>query len=216
MTLNSGDVNIKVALGVALGRLDRPDDAVEVLRAAVSQDQGNPWAHRNLGAMLMKVGQPTEALPHFQAATRLLPKDQIAWIGLADANRQVGKAKNAADAYRVAVEINPHSDLAEQARAGSNALSQSGFDKVRQVTPRQDAVHYCLGAMQQLSNMDAAELKKLTLELAMVGGPQRIRGPKSGQPVSRQRIGRGILRAGDGVPPLCVHAANCARHGHRL
>ena len=141
VTLNSGDVNIKVALGVALGHLDRPDDAVEVLRAAVSQDQGNPWAHRNLGAMLMKVGQPTEALPHFQAATRLLPKDQIAWIGLADANRQVGKAKNAADAYRVAVEINPHSDLAEQARAGSNALSQSGFDKVRQVTPRQDAVH---------------------------------------------------------------------------
>ena len=139
-----------------------------------------------------------KALPHFQAATHLLPKDQIAWIGLADACRQVGNAKNATDAYRVAVEINPHSDLAEQARAGSNALSQSGFDKVRQVTPRQDAVHYCLGAMQQLSNMDAAELKKLTLELAMVGR----NGFEVQNPASRYRV-KGLEGEFSGLAMVC-------------
>ena len=44
-----------------------------------------------------------KALPHFQAATRLLPKDQIAWIGLADACRQVGNAKNATDGVGLGV-----------------------------------------------------------------------------------------------------------------
>ncbi len=49
MELNPEDTNIPVALGVALSRMGQPDEAVEVLRAAVTQDQKNPWAHRNLG-----------------------------------------------------------------------------------------------------------------------------------------------------------------------
>lgn len=167
--LNPKDVNIKVALGVALGRLRRDAEAAAVLKAATEQDPKNPWAQRNLGGMLLKAGKPEEAIPYYSTATKLLPNDQVAWLGLADACRLTGKTKEAENAYRTAVKINPHSELAEVARNGSNVLSQSSFDKVSQTLPRQDAVHYCLDALQRFSKMSPAELKKLTLELAMAG-----------------------------------------------
>jgi len=161
--------NLGLALGVALGRLRRNAEAEAVLRAATEQDPKNPWAQRNLGALLVKAGKPEEAVPYYGAATKLLPNDQLAWLGLADACRLTGKIREAEDAYRTAVKINPHSEMAEKARSGSNALSQSSFDKVSQATPRHDAVLYCLEALQQCSRLSPAELKKLTLELAMAG-----------------------------------------------
>ena len=167
--LNPKDTNIAVALGVALGRMGRHDEAVDVLRAAVTQDQKNPWAHRNLGAVLLRTEQATEAIPHFQAATRLLPNDQLAWLGLADACRLAGRTQESEDAYAAAIRISPHNDLAEKARAGSNLLAQSGFERVRQVIPRQDAVHYCLDALQRFAKLSSGELQKLSLDLAMAG-----------------------------------------------
>ena len=167
--VNPTDVNITVALGVALGRLRRNAEAEAVLRAATEQDPKNAWAQRNLGAMLLKAGKPEEAIPYYGAATKLLAKDQLAWLGLADACRLTGKIREAEDAYRTAVKINPHSEMADKARSGSNALSQSSFDNVSQVVPRQDAVLYCLDALGRYSKMSPAELKKLTLDLAMAG-----------------------------------------------
>ena len=68
-----------------------------------------------------------------------------------------------------AIEINPHSEFADKARTGSNLLAQSGFNRVRQVIPRQDAVHYCLEAMQRFAQMPQGDFQKLALELAMAG-----------------------------------------------
>ncbi len=167
--LNPNDTNIQVALGVAFGRMGRCDEAVEVLRAAVRQEPKNPWAHRNLGAMLLQTEQSMEAVAHYATATQLLPDDQIAWLGLADASRLAGRTKEAQDAYGTAIKINPHSELADKAREGSNLLAQSGFDRVRAVVPRQDAVHYCLDALQRCKSLSPAELKKLCLELALAG-----------------------------------------------
>jgi tetratricopeptide (TPR) repeat protein len=167
--LDPKDTNIPVALGVALGRMGRRDEAVDVLRAVVAQDQTNPWAHRNLGAMLVQTKQLTEAIPHFQAATQLLPNDQLAWLSLADACRLTGRTQEAQDAYATAIQISPHSELAGKARAGSNLLAQSSFNRVRQIIPRQDAVQYCLDALQRFAKLSSGELKKLCLELAVAG-----------------------------------------------
>ena len=167
--LDPTDANITVALGVALGRMGQCDEAVVVLREAVRQEPKNPWAHRNLGAMLVQTEQSAEAVAHYQTATQLLPTDQIAWLGLADACRLVGHTKEAQDAYGTAIKLSPHGELADKARAGSNLLAQSGFDRVRAVVPRQDAVHYCLDALQRCKNLSSAELKKLCLELALAG-----------------------------------------------
>lgn len=167
--LNPKDANIPVALGVALGRMGRADEAISVLRAALRQDERNPWAHRNLGTMLLQTQKATEAIPHFRDATQLLPEDQLAWLGLADAHRLAGNTKEAESAYRAAININPHSELADKARAGSSLLAQSGFERTKQVVPRQDAVHYCLEAMQRFAQMPQGNFQKLALELAMAG-----------------------------------------------
>ncbi|MEQ2005173.1 MAG: tetratricopeptide repeat protein [Limisphaerales bacterium] len=167
--LNPNDTNIPVALGMALGRMGRCDEAVAVLRAAVRQEPKNPWAHRNLGAMLVQTEQSDEAVAHYQTATQLLPDDQIAWLGLADACRLAGRTKEAQDAYGAAIKLNPHGELADKARTGSNLLAQSGFDRIRKVVPRQDAVHYCLDALQRVAKLSPDELKKLCLELALAG-----------------------------------------------
>jgi len=167
--LNPRDVNIAVALGVALGRMGRQEEAVAVLRTAVEQDGKNPWARRTLGGLLIQTGKVAEALPHCELAAQMLREDQIAWLGLADAYRLMGNALKAQHAYVAAIKINPHSDLAERARQGSNLLAQSGFDQVRQVVPRQDAVNYCLAAMKRFAAMSPADLQKVTLALAMEG-----------------------------------------------
>ena len=161
--LNPKDANIPVALG----RMGHADEAISVLRAAARQDERNPWAHRNLGTMLLQTHKAAEAIPHFRAATQLLPEDQLAWQGLADAHRLAGNTKEAESAYRTAIDINPHSELADKARAGSSLLAQSGFERTKQVVPRQDAVHYCLEAMQRFAQMPQGDFQKLALELAM-------------------------------------------------
>ncbi len=167
--LNPRDVNIPVALGVALGRMGRQEEAVAVLKTAIALDEKNPWAQRTLGGLLLQIGQVAEAFPHCELAARMLPNDQIAWLGLADAYRLADKAKEAESAYAATIKINPHSDLADRARKGSNLLAQSGFDNIRKVIPRQDAVNYCLAAMKRFASLSPAELQKLTLALAMEG-----------------------------------------------
>ncbi len=196
--LNPKDANIPVALGVALGRMGRHDEAVGVLRAAVRQDERNPWAHRNLGAMLLQTEKTAEAIPHFQAATQLQPRDQIAWLGLADAHRLAGNTKDAEQAYTTAIEINPHSEFADKARTGSNLLAQSGFDRVRQVIPRQDAVHYCLDALKHFAGLSPSELQKLSLELAMAGRD----GFAVHNPDSRYRV-KGLDGEHSGLAMVC-------------
>ena len=196
--VNPKDANIPVALGVALGRMGRHDEAVGVLRAALRQDERNPWARRNLGAILLQMGRTAEAIPHCQAATQLLPNDQLAWLGLADAHRLAGNTQDAEDAYRTAIEINPHTELAEKARTGSNLLAQTGFARTQQVVSRQDAVHYCLEAMKRYAQMSEGDVQKLTLELAMAGR----NGFEVHNPASRYRV-KGLDGEFSGLAMTC-------------
>ena len=198
VVMNPSDANIRVALGVALGRLDKDEEAGKVLQTAIAQDAKNPWAHRNLAAMLMKAAKPDEAISHYEAATQIQPGDQIAWLGLAEAYRLTGRTKAAEDAYRSAIEIDPSSDLAEKARAGSNALAQTGFDNVKNSLPRQDAVQYCLEALQTISKMSATNVQKLALDLAMAGRS----GLEVHNPNSRYRV-KGLQGEFSGLAMVC-------------
>jgi Flp pilus assembly protein TadD len=196
--LKASDTNIRVALGVALGRMDKDDEAVKVFQTAIAQDAKNPWAHRNLAGMLMKAAKPDEAISHYQTTTQIQPNDQIAWLGLADACRLTGRTKEAEDAYRSAVKINPHSDLAEKARAGSNLMAQSGFDNLKKSLPRQDAVQYCLDALQTISTMSTTDVLKLALDLAMAGR----NGLEVNNPSSRYRV-KGLQGEFSGLALVC-------------
>ena len=167
--LNPGDANILAALGVALGRAAQHEEAVVMLRRAVDLDDRNPWVCRSLGATLLQTGRPAEAIPYLQAARRLLPGDQAAWLGLAEAHRLAGNTKKAEEAYRAAVEINPHSDIADKARAASSQMAQTSFKETEGSALGPDAVQYCLEAMRRFAGMPPGDLKNPALELAMAG-----------------------------------------------
>jgi tetratricopeptide (TPR) repeat protein len=97
------------------------------------------------------------------------PNDQLAWLILAEVHRLLDQAKEAEAAYAKAIELNPHNDLAERARQGSNELAESGFEEVRAEVPRMDAVHYCLDALKHFAKLSVDEQKRLTLEISMLG-----------------------------------------------
>ena len=72
----------RVALGVALVRHGKVDDAVAQLREAIAVSPTNPWAFRNLGGIMLRQGKATEAEPHLRRAVELNPADPAARSGL--------------------------------------------------------------------------------------------------------------------------------------
>jgi len=175
------------------------DEAVGVLRAAVRQDDRNPLGAPEPGRDAASDRPGRRSHSALEAATRLLPGDQLAWLGLADAHRLAGKTKEAERTYRTAIEINPHTELAEKARRGSNLLAQSGFARTQQVFSRQDAVHYCLAAMKRYAQMSPGDFQKLTLELAVVGRD----GFKVHDPASRYHV-KGLDGEYSGLAMVCL------------
>jgi len=72
----------------------------------------------NLGFCLLKAGQAERAGVCFERATELAPKDQAAFLGLAQAYRAQGRVKEADAAYRAVRNIDEFSDLGEEAERG--------------------------------------------------------------------------------------------------
>jgi Flp pilus assembly protein TadD len=169
VSLEPSNTAVQVSLALALSATGQDDEAVQLLTAAVDQAPGDLAAQRALGETLLKQEKPIEALPHLRAATQLGPDDQRAWLGLAEAHRLLDQVAEAEAAYAKAVELNPHNDVAERARRGSNRLAETGFQRVRAAVPRMDAVHYCLDALKHFAKLSPAEQKKLTLEISLLG-----------------------------------------------
>jgi Flp pilus assembly protein TadD len=117
-----------VALGVAQLRQQNVETAIETLERAIAIEPDNPWAHRNLGIAYLKLGEdPEEAVEHLQKAVERQPADQGAWLALGDAYAISDRRKLAEQAYRRAIEIHPHNDLAEVARKASTKLAQASL-----------------------------------------------------------------------------------------
>ncbi len=164
-------VNALVALGVAQLRQQNNEIAIETLERAVALDPENPWANRNLGIGHLKVGEhPDKAVEHLRKAVESQPGDQGAWLALGDAESQSGQRKSAADAYKRAIEINPHNDLAEVARKASSQLAQTSFDRaLPQGFARPDAVEYCVAAIKEFRNRPVEEVQRIAFEIAALG-----------------------------------------------
>jgi Flp pilus assembly protein TadD len=164
--------NAQVALGVAHGRAGRTDEAVAALETAVKLAPGNPWARRNLGAMYGKKGLPAEAEPHLREAARLLPNDQQSLYGLAHILVALGgdeRVTEGAGLFRRAIALGSDSDLAEVCRSELSAIAHHQFRERAGAPLRMDAVMYLSGAMKTFRSMPMDEVKKVTLEIAVLG-----------------------------------------------
>jgi tetratricopeptide (TPR) repeat protein len=151
---------------------------VDLTRARVAVDPKNPWGQRNLGFCLLKAGQAERASVSLQRATELAPKDQAAFLGLAQAHKAQGRRMDADGAFRAVLKIDEFSDLAEEARHGLSTLAEEKFRNPLGGTARPDAVTYCLTALETYAKMPIAQLQQVVYEIAMVGaGGLKINDP---------------------------------------
>ena len=163
------DVDALVALGVALARQKRPQQAIEVLRQAIALDDKNVWANRNLGACLLQAGDAADAEKHLQKAVDLAPGDQQSVFGLAQTLEANGKLPEADRLYLKTIELDSRSPVAEVARKARTSLAQLAFRQRAATSVRPDAVMYLLGAIKLFENMEVAEVQKITFEIALLG-----------------------------------------------
>ncbi len=166
--LHPNHVNAHVALGVAYAKEERHEEAVTVLEKTVAADPNNSWAQRNLGACLLALDEVDRGTACLLRATELNPKDQQAFLGLAEAYRMAGNLEKSDAAYQQVIAIDEYSPHAKQAKDRISSLADKIFRRHGGLI-RPDAVMYCLGAMEQFAKLSPSEIQRITFEIAMLG-----------------------------------------------
>jgi tetratricopeptide (TPR) repeat protein len=157
-----------VALGVAQGRGQQWDAAIQSFREAVARHPQDAFARKNLGAALSQTGQLDVARDHLKAGVVLLPSDAQAWLNLAMNLEQSGVTAEAETAYQRVITLDPGGHLAEKAEAGRNRITQAKFRKAGGEL-RSDVLTYCGDAIRMFEAMSKEEVQRITLEIAMLG-----------------------------------------------
>jgi tetratricopeptide (TPR) repeat protein len=96
-----------VAVGAALERDGRHEDALRVTERALAIDPGVAGAHQNRALSLLALGRAEEALRATEAATRLDPDLAAAWLTRGAILARSGRIEEAVPAFRHAAELQP-------------------------------------------------------------------------------------------------------------
>lgn len=99
-----------VRLGLTLNDLNAWNEAVPVLRQALTLDAGNADARRGLGNAYLSLGQPDLALPQFDTALRAGAKDARLYGSIGVAHDLLGDHAAAQAAYRAGLALTPDSE----------------------------------------------------------------------------------------------------------
>jgi RNA polymerase sigma factor (sigma-70 family) len=113
------------------------------------------------GWQLLQSGKVAEAIPSFEAATRIDPKSADAWNGLGWANSRSGKTADAEKAFQQAIELQPEHPAALNG-LGQMYLSQKKYTEAEQyflkAGPKAPAAWYGLARLYLLQDrFDEAE-----------------------------------------------------------
>jgi len=99
--------NSYYSLGVALGNIDKLDEAVAVYQQQLCINPNHEVARNNLGMLLTKQGKLDEAIAAYQQLS-INPNNEYAWYDLGEALRGQGKFDEAIEAYQQQLNINPN------------------------------------------------------------------------------------------------------------
>lgn len=111
------DVNLVAALGAILLRKGEYGPAREQLLHAIELEPRFARPHEDLGALYLATGRPELAVPSFEAAIALDPRQPSAFFGLATALERAGRRREAEVARSRFLELSPGGrKLAEAAR----------------------------------------------------------------------------------------------------
>src|SRR5262249_29137988 len=98
----------KLNLGTELIQLERSEEAVPLLKAAIAESPQYAPPHFNLAVAYAALGKRDEALAEYQAAVMLRPGDFKAQEALAIALQEAGKPGDALEHFREAARLQPN------------------------------------------------------------------------------------------------------------
>src|SRR4051812_29901965 len=97
------------ALGVALARQGKYDQALAAFQAALSRDPQSAEANNNMANALSELGRDEEALPYLRKAVQIDPQQADAQYNLGTLLQSLGRHEEAIAALEVALRLSPQS-----------------------------------------------------------------------------------------------------------
>jgi Flp pilus assembly protein TadD len=173
---NAGDAhaqaNAQVALGLAALRQSDQAEARQALEAAIALEPQNAFALRSLGGLLVIAGALAAGAERFRQALAEAPDDLITTFNLAQALLELDPDEHRDEADRLllqVIEAQPYGELAGKARDLRGSIASRDLRADQPDGLRQDAVSYCLQALQLFEGMDQQRFMAVLSEVAAVG-----------------------------------------------
>ena len=173
---NAGDdhaqANAQVALALAAMRLSDKAEARQALEAAIELEPQNSFALRSLGGLLVIAGAYAAGAERFRQALAVAPDDLIASFNLARALLELDAEEHRDEADRLllqVIEAQPYGELANKAKELRGSIAARDLRSEQPDGLRQDAVSYCLQALQLFEAMEQPRFMAVLSEVAAVG-----------------------------------------------
>lgn len=159
-----------VALAVAFMRNNQIGSANQAAQTAVKLAPNDPYALRTAGYIASKLNE-SDASALLENAVRAAPKDPIALLALAEnllaTHTDESIAKRVSALLTQVITFSPGSKHAERAE---EILRDIAYKKFRQTSGlNQDAVVYCIQALEKFKGMSHQEIAGVALESATLG-----------------------------------------------
>ena len=103
----TGNAEAWYSLGIAYGKLNRYNDAIEAYRQALRINPEYADAWYNLGVAYGNLNRYNDAIEAYRQALRINPEYADAWYNLGVAYGELKRYNDAIEAYRQALRINP-------------------------------------------------------------------------------------------------------------
>ena len=164
--------NAQVALALAAMRLGDKAEARQALEAAIEVEPGNSFALRSIGSLLVIAGAYAAAVERFRQALKAAPDDLITTFNLAQALLELDPDEHRNEADRLllrVIEAQPYGKLAAKAKDLRSRIARRDLRADQPDGLRQDAVSYCLQALQLFEGMDQQRFMAVLSEVAAVG-----------------------------------------------
>jgi tetratricopeptide (TPR) repeat protein len=135
-------------------------------------EPGNAFALRSLGILLVIAGAYAAAVKRFRQALKAPPDNLIATFNLAQALLELDPDAHRDEADRLllrVIEAQPYGELAIKAKDLPSNIARRDLRADQPDGLRQDAVSYCLQALQLFEGMDQQRFLAVLSEVAAVG-----------------------------------------------
>jgi predicted Zn-dependent protease len=173
---NAGDAhaqaNAQVALALAAMRLGDKAEARQALEAAIELEPQNSFALRSLGSLLVIAGAFAAGVTRFRQALAVAPDDLITTFNLAQALLELDPDEHRDETDRLLLQVfeaQPYGELANKAKDLRGTIAARDLRADQPDGLRQDAVSYCLQALQLFEGMDQQRFIAVLSEVAAVG-----------------------------------------------